>query len=308
MMLSVTVLTSDDIRFSSGVSDAVHSSEIAKPVTELYKEVTASFDVKPSLLFAFPPLLKGEGEGGDVFVAELDKASGEDVPLFGTMPITNESEDRMSLVIYEGKAYESSMALLAFYGDVKPKFYTVAVTEQSLQAKCAKITGAKLNVIDAINGIPISKYLESIGLSTASVVHNMPILIHEKDGSKVFRVAQKVHDNGSLTISGLVPENAEISFCSIDDRDVVESTGTLLESIAESKSAESRGVLIYACCSRFWILGPRWREYLDMAASAIGARVPWFFVYSGGEVFPSILENGKVSNHLQNFSVIVCVL
>ncbi|MDR2796869.1 MAG: FIST C-terminal domain-containing protein [Treponema sp.] len=308
MILSVTILTSDDIRFSSGVSDAVHSSEIAKPVTDLYKKVTAGFDAKPALLFAFPPLLKGEGQGGDVFVAELDKASGGAIPLFGTLPVTNESGERMSVVIYEGKAYESSMALLAFYGDLKPEFYTTAVTEKSLQAKRAKITGAKLNVIEAINGMPIKKYLETIGLSASSVLYNIPILIHEKDGSKVFRTGMKVHDNGSLIISGLVPEHAEISFHSLDDRDVVESTGTLLKNIMESKVAENRGILINACASRFWILGPKWREELDKVASVIGKPVPWLFVYSGGEVFPSILETGKVANHLQNFSVIVCVL
>ncbi|MDR2783397.1 MAG: FIST C-terminal domain-containing protein [Treponema sp.] len=308
MMLSVTVFTSDDIRFSSGVSDAVHSGEIAKPVTDLYKEVTEGFDVKPALLFAFFPLLKGEGEGGDVFVAELDKASGGDVPLFGTLPVTNASGERMSVVICGGKAYESSMALLAFYGDVRPEFYTVAVTEQSLQAKRAKITGAKLNVIETINEMPVDKYLESIGLPPASVPYNMPLLLHEEGGSRVFRTGLKVHDDGSLSITGLVPENAEISFCSINDRDVVESTGTLLERIMESKAAKSRGILLYVCCSRFWILGPRWREESGRAASVIGTRVPWLFVYSGGEVFPSILKNGKVSNHLQNFSVIVCVL
>jgi hypothetical protein len=308
MMLSVTVFTSDDIRFSLGVSDAVDSGEIARPVTDLYKKVTAGFDVKPALLFAFPPLLKGEGQGGDVFVAELDKASGGNIPLFGTMPITNEENERMSRVIYEGKDYESSMALLAFYGDVRPEFYTVAVSEKSLQVKRAKITGANLNVIEAINDMPVDKYLGTIGLPPASVPYNMPLLLHEDDGSKVFRTGLKVNENGSLSISGLLPENAEISFCSIDDEDVVESTGELLENIMKSKAAESRGILIYACGSRFWILSSRWREESGRAVSVIGTRVPWHFAYSGGEVFPSILENGKVSNHLQNFSVIVCVL
>ncbi|MDR2808047.1 MAG: FIST C-terminal domain-containing protein [Spirochaetaceae bacterium] len=230
------------------------------------------------------------------------------VPLFGTLPITNEKDERMSRVIYEGNAYESSIALLAVYGDLKPEFYTAAVTEKSLQAKHAKITSARSNFIETINEISVKKYLESIGLAPSAVPYNIPILIHEEDGSKVFRTGLKVHDNGSLSISGLVPENAEISFCSIDDRAVVESTGNLLESIMKGKAAEHRGILIYACASRFWILGPRWKEEAARAASVIGKPVPWLFAYSGGEVFPSILENGKVSNHLQNFSVIVCVL
>jgi hypothetical protein len=306
MGLSLTVLTSDDIRFSSGISDPVSSGEIEKSVTDLYKKVTAGFEEKPALVFAFPPLLKGEGQGGDVFVAELEKASGGGIPLFGTLSITNEAGERMSRVLYGGKSYESSVALLACYGSLKPEFYTVAVTEKALQAKRAKITGAKLNVIEAINNMPAGKYLESIGLSFSSLLY-MPIIIYPGDGSKVFRTGLKILDNGALMITGMAPRNAEISFSSINDKDVLESTATLLQRITQ-KTAEGRNILIYACCSRLWILGPRWKEEPGKAAACIKDTVPWHFVYSGGEVFPSILANGNTVNNLQNYSVIVCVL
>jgi hypothetical protein len=32
------------------------------------------------------------------------------------------------------------------------------------------------------------------------------------------------------------------------------------------------------------------------------------FVYSGGEIFPSRIGGGRVVNHLQNDSLIVCIL
>jgi hypothetical protein len=306
MGLSLTVLTSDDIRFSAGAGDPVGSGEIAESVTGLYKKVTAGFDEKPSLVFAFPPLLKGEGQGGDFFVAELDKASGGGIPLFGTLPISNEAGEWMSRVLYGGKSYESSMALLACYGGLKPEFYTVAVTEKALQAKRAKITGAKLNIIESINDMPAGKYLESAGISFSSLSY-MPIVIYPGDGSKVFRVGMKILDNGALLLTGMAPLNSEIAFSSIDDKDVLESTATLLKTIMQ-KTAGGRGILIYACCSRYWILGPRWKEESGKAALCINDTVPWHFVYSGGEVFPSILANGKTANNLQNYSVIVCVL
>ncbi|MDR2144378.1 MAG: FIST C-terminal domain-containing protein [Treponema sp.] len=306
MGLSLTVLTSDDVRFSSGAGDPVGSGEIAKSVTDLYEKVTMGFDEKPSLVFAFPPLLKGEGQGGDFFTAALDKASGGGIPIFGTLPISNEAGERMSRVLYGGASYESSMALLACYGGLKPEFYTVAVTEKALQAKRAKITGAKLNSIESINDMPAGKYLESIGLSFSSLSY-MPIVIYPEDGSQVFRAGFKILDNGALLITGTAPRNAEISFSSIDDKDILESTATLLETITQ-KTAEGRSILVYACCSRFWILGPRWKEEPGKAASCIKDTIPWHFVYSGGEVFPSILANGKTVNNLQNYSVIVCVL
>jgi hypothetical protein len=35
---------------------------------------------------------------------------------------------------------------------------------------------------------------------------------------------------------------------------------------------------------------------------------PYHFVYSGGEIFPSPLSGGGVVNHLQNDSLIICIL
>jgi hypothetical protein len=302
------VLTSNDIRFSWGVSEPVISNEISKPVADLYKEVVAGFDSKPSLFFAFPPMLKGEGQGGDVFIAELDKVSGGNIPVFGSIPITNENGERMSRVLYMGKAFESSMALLAFYGDVKPEFYTAALSEKALYTKRVKVTGTKLNVIESINDMPVSRYLETIGLSPSSVLNNMPLVFYPPDGSRLFRVCQKIRDDGALIITGTVPLNAELSFSSISDKDVIESTENLIENIMAGKTADNRSLLIYACCSRFWMLGYRWKEEPGKAVSLIKEQIPWQFVYSGGELFPSILEAGKVSNHLQNYSVTVCVL
>jgi hypothetical protein len=308
MGLSVTVLTSNDVRFSSGISGPVScSDEIVKPITALYKRVTEGFDEKPSLLFVFPPLTT-KGHGGDMYIAELDKMLDSSIPLFGTMPVSNGNLEEESRVLYQGKSYKSAIALLAFYGDIDPKFYTVAVTEKALNVRRGKVTQVKLNIIESIYNMPAGRYIESIGLSASSIVRNMPIVFHLEDGSRLFRVCQDVLDNGSCLVTGIVPENAEISISSISDKDVVESTKKLIVNIMERKAAENRSCLMYACCSRFWILGPKWRDEIDAAVSQIKNQFPWHFVYSSGELFPSILADGKISNHLQNYSVIICVL
>ena len=196
---------------------------------------------------------------------------------------------------------------MACYVDLKPEFYTAAVTEKALRTKRAKITGAKLNILESINNIPARSYLENIGLSVFSLSY-MPIVVYSEDGSKVFRAGLKSLDNGALLVTGTVPRNAEISFVFIDDKEVMESTGHLLENIMKHKGMENRSLLIYACCSHFWILGSRWKNELGKTASCIKDSVSWHFVCSGGEVFPLILANGKVVNQLQNHSVVVCVL
>jgi hypothetical protein len=232
---------------------------------------------------------------------------GGNIPQFGSIPITNEPDERKSRVIYEGKVFESAAALLPFYDDVKPEFYTAALSERVLYTKRAKITGTKLNVIESINNLPVARYLETIGLSPSSVVNNMPLVFYLPDGSRLFRACQRIRDNGTLMITGTAPLNAELSFSSISD-EVIESTEKLIEDIVASKTAEDRSLFIYACCSRFWILGYKWKEESGRTASLIKSSIPWQFVYSGGEPFPAILEGGKMVNHLQNYSVTVCVL
>ncbi|MDR1362770.1 MAG: FIST C-terminal domain-containing protein [Spirochaetaceae bacterium] len=307
MGLSVTVLTSDDARFSLGISDPVVSNDISGAVADVYKKISAGFDSKPALIFTFPPLLKGEGQGGDAFVLELERVSGGGIPLFGTLPYTNNPGGKMSSVIYMGKEYTSSIALLALYGDVKPEFYTAAITENALRAKRAKITGTKFNIIESIDNIPVGKYLEDIGIAASSMSY-IPVVIYPGDGSKIFWATQKVLDDGSLLLSGMVPENAEVSFASISDDDVLESTAKLMEDIIKSKDGAQKCILIYACASRFWILGSKWMDEPGKSALFIKDTAPWHFVYSGGEVFPSISNDGITANRLQNYSVVACVL
>jgi hypothetical protein len=308
MGLSVIVLTSDDIRFSSGISESGNSDEISKSIADVYKKVTEGFDSKPALLFAFPPLMSAKGFGGDVFIAELNNLLDGGIPVFGALPSTNETTNgEINQVFYRGKSYVSEMVLLAFYGDVNPLFYTVALTEKALNTKRGRITSSRLNIIESINDMPANKYAESIGLSTFSLVETMPLVIHADDGSKIFRACMEVLDNGSLRLTGIVPEKAEISFSFISDKDVVESTRKTIENIVKSKAVENRSCLIYSCCSRFWVLGSnRWAE-IDTIDSHISPN-PWCFAYIGGEPFPSMLPDGTVSNLLQNYSLTICVL
>jgi hypothetical protein len=42
--------------------------------------------------------------------------------------------------------------------------------------------------------------------------------------------------------------------------------------------------------------------------NCIAGAAPYHFAYSGGEIFPEFFSNGKVVNHLQNHSMIICVL
>jgi hypothetical protein len=64
---------------------------------------------------------------------------------------------------------------------------------------------------------------------------------------------------------------------------------------------------MYSCAGRNWCLGIQpLAEHEKVKECLAGAS--YHFVYSGGEIFPSRLGDGSVVNHLQNDSLIICIL
>jgi hypothetical protein len=64
---------------------------------------------------------------------------------------------------------------------------------------------------------------------------------------------------------------------------------------------------MYSCAGRNWCLGMQPMAEHEKVKECLGD-TPYHFVYSGGEIFPSRLGDGAVVNHLQNDSLIICIL
>jgi hypothetical protein len=125
IMLALMVLTSDDVEFSTGISEPLDTDE-ERRILDLYqgaaKGAGASRPAKPSLIFAFPPLI-GSLSGNSI-VGVLDRAS-RGTPLFGSFAIDVADTIRSPMTIYKGEAYTSRMPLILFYGPVDPGFLSV---------------------------------------------------------------------------------------------------------------------------------------------------------------------------------------
>jgi hypothetical protein len=66
-------------------------------------------------------------------------------------------------------------------------------------------------------------------------------------------------------------------------------------------------MLMYSCAGRNWCLGMNPLAEHEKVKECLGD-TPYHFAYSGGEIFPSRLADGRVVNHLQNDSLIICIL
>jgi hypothetical protein len=304
MGLSITVLTSDEARFISGVSAPVTDSADA-PLTELYNRITAGLSEKPSMLMPFMPFLITVG--GDEFIEKLDSLSGG-IPAFGTLAISDEPDYSRCYTFYNGESYPASMTLTLIVGNTAPEFLSVSVDEENILKQKAVITGANRNILQTINNMPAVNYLESIGIAkdgNVSGLQSMPFIIYLEDGSMLIRSCIGGTGDGSLILCGAIPVNSIISLAVMGFEDVIRSTEA---KVTEARAAaKGRGMLMYSCAGRNWCLGMKPLAEHEKVKECLGGE-PYHFVYSGGEIFPSRPGGGRAVNHLQNDSLIICIL
>lgn len=304
MGLSVTVLTGGDVQFSSGVSAPIGDS-VDAPLEELYARVTAGLGGEPVMLMPFIPFLFNLG--GDEFIEKLDALSGG-IPAFGTLSISAETDYSKTYTFYNGESYPAAMALAAIRGSVTPEFLSVSVREENILKQKAVVTGANRNILRTINNMPAIQYLESIGLvkdGDVQGLESMPFIIYLEDGSMLIRACIGDAGEGGLILCGAVPVNSTIALATMGFEDVICSTESkITEALA---AAGDRGLLMYSCAARNWVLGMQPLAEHEKIKECLKDK-PYHFVYSGGEIFPARLGSGRVVNHLQNDSLIICML
>jgi hypothetical protein len=194
-------------------------------------------------------------------------------------------------------------------GDVNPLFFSASVVENNILKQKAVVTDVHKNVLKGVNDMPAVKYLESIGLASGGKVSTyeaMPFVVKLSDGSFLTRACISSTPDGAIVLCGSIPVGASLSVATMDYDDVISSTG---EKVREAlKGIEGRNILIYSCVARNWALGTKVMAEHEEVDRCIDGTAPFSFTYSGGEIFPAFFEDGSISNHLQNDTMILCVL
>jgi hypothetical protein len=313
MALTLTVLTSDDVCFTAGVSSSLFETDMSLAVSELYKRLAESFPQKPSMLMPFFPFLSQINS--DDVVAKLNELY-PNVPAFGMISVTGDPDYSGVCTIYNGEAYTASLALILISGAVDPRFYSISIQENIVLNRKIIITGVEKNILRSINNVPAVRYFESIGIVEEGDVNGliaMSLEVHAEDGSRMTRaIVGTTTEDGGIVLAGSVPINASISFSLLEKEEVLTTTEQKIREVAEiirnDKDGKNRCCLMYSCVGRNWALGTENMEEHKRAVSVIGDSFPYQFIYSGGEIFPSKLNDGRIVNLLQNYTLIICIL
>jgi len=306
MMLTVTVLTSDDTEFAAGICEPLTAENAEDRIGALYQKTASSLSGTPTLAFAFPPTMLNLTI--DVMTAALDRVCGG-VPIFGTVALDMHVHIRNPKTIYKGAAYSDRMALLLFKGLVNSRFFSLPFPESSSLAQDAVITGANGPHLMSINNKPAASFLKEVGLihdDKNTYTHAIPLVVENSDGTNPeVVVVQDIDSQGTLICGRHVPVGGILNIGAITEEHVLESAKALIQEIRKNEGGAE--IFIFSCFLRTVVLGGGAAAEVELIQRELSG-YPGSFLYlnSGGELCPGYIKSGKTVNHALQYAIIAC--
>jgi hypothetical protein len=302
LILTLTVLTSDDVEFRAGLSDPLTEDEEGR-IVKLYRELVPQGPL--SLIFVITPSLYNLA--GDTVVGVLNRES-RGAPVFGTGALDADTKIRTPRTLYNGTAYADRMPLLLFSGNLAPRFFVDSVWRYNIYSQKALVTEAEGNRMISVNTIPAAEYMKKIGLITEArldMLFVFPLAIDSNDGAppKLF-IIYTINDDGSLTCSANTPVGSVLHIGSPGSGEVINSAKTIT---GAAKEAGGDAALIFSCFSRSVILTNPQDEMEAIQNDLKDSALPYVLIYSGGEICPVHNEKGALVKKYNNFYIFSCV-
>jgi hypothetical protein len=309
IQLVLTVLSSDDVMFSAGISESL--SGVGNPFTGAYANARVKTDPfgSPKLILLCSPLLTGAGNDRTL---RLFSEAAPGIPIFGTISSSVEFQsDRYGApIIFNGEVYTGNAGFIVLSGNVHPEFYVTALAPQSNRKSKAVITKTDGTWVIEVNDKPPALWLRDAGIDDDSfpTLASFPIIVDHRDGTAPVPCAfYVISPSGYLMPSLSIRKGAGISLGEITDKDVLKTSSALVKEIAERSEGKSF-VLMHSCLSRLFVLGVDTTAELELVRTLMGGSVPFHICYSGGEMCPIRKEGGEEINRLHNFSFVACTV
>jgi hypothetical protein len=308
LMLTVTVLTSDDTEFATGYGDPLTQENLGECINSVYQKTASALGGKPDLIFAFPPTILNLTI--DMMSTALNRVC-EGSPVFGAVALDSDVYIRNPQTIYKGAAHSDRLGLLLFKGPVKPQFFFLPFPERSTLAQDAVITGADGPHLISINNKSAVSFLEEVGLmqrGKLDYTQAIPLVIEDSDGANPeVVVVQNITPKGTLMCSRRVPIGGILNIGAITADHVLESARTLVQDMKEDEGGA--GLFIVSCFLRSIVLGEGAVAEVKIIQREL-ANFPGTYLYlnSGGELCPRYKSSGNTENQALQYAIVACKL
>jgi hypothetical protein len=320
---ALTVLTGDDVRFGTALTDAVNADNVRDELGKAYKTATDAAGGRGEILFLMPPF-----DGAvylDEYVDILDGLSGG-TPVFGGLPSSNVADGDI-LMFADGHVYKDRAALVLISGGVKPVFSVQNFLSEISQQKHI-VTGADKNVIRTVEDETFVDYLRRLGMPVDDLIAQGDLAVYVSTPLKVYMSSKNERDkipvartirtlnpeDGSGVLFGAISENSAVSIVTMKRQDIQDSCKMAIREIKEkiSKASENgykySAIICVSCGGRYMVMG----DDKDVEGNMLRDNVPDGLTLSGfyayGEICPTIVENGRALNRVHNESIVICAL
>ncbi len=304
--LTFSVLTSDEVSFSAGMTGSINHDNYTGEIERLYRRVREDAGSDPAMIFTFMPYMRDVA--GYEVVTAMDEACGG-IPLWGS--ITNNIDFNYETVqtICNGKALPAGVAMLFVNGPVTPEFIVSSLPERNIANNRAIVTRSDRAILHEVNDLPILKYLANIGLViTKENITTTPLMVYYGEETKPVALGfYTLFDDGSVLTGGEMPVGTSFAVGNIDAEGITESAEDGLKQILAHP--ERQATLLLPCVTRYIMLAPDQESELRLIQQKLAVSgKPFMMGYSGGEICPMRGPDGVYRNHFHNYSFCACML
>lgn len=311
IILALMVLTGDDVSFAVGLTEPIVSPDPA-PLKKAYEEAASTLSGPPAVAISYFPVVTAKvGAGGDFVIRTMSEVSGG-VPVFGTMPIDNTHDFHDAKIICDGADYTDRFAFILLQGNIRPRFYLGAVSEENILQERGIVTESRGTALYSVDDTPILEYLKStlklaLDEKDPSSVHMIPLVVDFNDGTPpIVRAMNAFTEENVAICSAELPVGTTLGVSRFSRDVVMETTARLMKTILENE-ADAGGLLMYSCAARYWALGLDSLIEMEAVRDALtGSPLPYLLGYSCGELCPVAGADGKPTNRLHNYTFIAC--
>lgn len=304
--LTLTVLTSDDVTFTGGMTDSIDIDNYKTEIDNLYNNLLERSGEDPALIITFMPHM--QNVSGCKVVEAMDVTCGG-IPMWGSLTNSDNFNYDTVQTISNGKSLATGTALMLICGDVNPKFFVHSIPERNIANARAIVTKSVGTRLYEVNDQPILEYMSELGLViTKENITTSPIMVYYENSEKPVALGfYTMFEDGSVLTGDEMPEGTPISVGSIDSQGIFETAEAGLNEII---ACEDRTVtLLLPCITRYIMLSPDQSAELKLINETLNANgKPYSMGYSGGEISPTVGPDGKLHNKFHNYTFCACVL
>jgi hypothetical protein len=304
--LSLTVLTSNEVTFTTAISEPIFPENFDSVVENVYADAS-KLEKDPSLIFLLGPITTNVS--GHKILKKLDQLS-NGIPIFGTLSNDTSLKYESSYIFRNNEPHLRKMVLLFMHGNIQPRFYTTSIVTRNIVRQYAVVTDASEYLVKKINNLPVIEYFKSIGVQTSKLaaVSMFPFLVDFGDGT--VPVAYSMYDvsaNGAYC-GGEIPVGSQITFAEIDYNSIIETAEiTLRQALDDVEKNGANGMIAIPCFTRSLVIIPNTEDEIKKSLEIVGDKIPFTLIYSGGEICPTYNQQQKIINRFHNLTYTVMV-